>query len=446
MCGSASGLIAGAAAGVLGAACVPGSTGGGAPGSGTTLKSGVKLTAVGWGGPISVQTRQLMTEEFARKHPGLTAEYAERDTATYWDKLQGDLAAGTPPDIFFMNPYFFKAYALQKAYLNLTPLIRRDKVDLNDVYPVARQLYEHRGEQFGLPLHFNGINLLFNKNLFEANGVKLPSQDLKAKVWTFDEHLDACRRLSRTEGGEVTQWGTSINTAFQWYLSFVYANGGDLFNKDQTACVLTEAAATDALQHLQDLAHRHRVAAMGADLSKQGLGLQAAFTNGKTAMYWASGAPEWGAIRRAQFAWDAGILPIGKGKPATGMGGPGYAAARQSPNPDEAWVLIDHLTNKEAQIAEVKAGTITPSRRSVANSPDFLSLRPPENVKVVSDTLEVIKLPPQLPNWRDIQVRLDEQMAPFWRAEKTATAAALAVKQQLDPLLQEAKRMEDAAK
>lgn len=105
------------------------------------------------------------------------------------------------------------------------------------------------------------------------------------------------------------------------------------------------------------------------------------------------GAPEVGDIRRtAQFPWDAGSLPFGKGKPATGIGRPGYAAAKKSRTPDEAWVLVSHLTNKE------------------------------------------------------VQVRLSAEMAPFWRAEKTARDAAGAVKQQVGPLLQEAKRLEDAAK
>jgi hypothetical protein len=82
----------------------------------------------------------------------------------------------------------------------------------------------------------------------------------------------------------------------------------------------------------------------------------------------------------------------------------------------------------------------------VATGPEFLSLRPPENLRVVSDTLETIKLPPQLPNWQEVQTRLNAEMAPFWRGEKTARDAAGAVKQQVDPLLQEAKRLEDAAK
>lgn len=427
------------------AAC--GGQAGGTPGSGTRLKTGVALSAVGWGGQVSIDTRSKLAEQFATQYPGLTAQYAERDTATYWDKLQADLVAGTTPDVFFMNPYFFKQYALQKAYLDLSPLIRRDRVDLGDFYPVARQLYVHRNEQYGLPLHFNGINLLFNRQLFESSGVPLPSQDLKGSVWSFDQYLDACRRLTRRDGDSVTQYGTGLNTAFQWYLSFVYANGGDLFNKEQTAVTLTDAAAVDALQFLQDLVHKHRVAALGGDLQRLNLNLSSGFSAARTAMYWASGAPEFGIFRKtAQFTWDVGILPIGKGKPATGMGGPGYAVAQQSRNPDEAWVLLNFLTNKQAQIAEVQAGTITPSRRSVANAPEFLGQRPPEHLKVVSDTLETIRQPPQLPSWRDVQARLDAEMAALWQNASTAKAAAAAVKQQVDPLLQEAKRLEDAAK
>jgi multiple sugar transport system substrate-binding protein len=419
---------------------------GGAPGAGAKLKQGARLAATGWGGLPSSDVRAKLAAQFGTQYPGLAAEYADRDGGSYFDKLQADLAAGTTPDVYFMNPYFFTLYALRKAYLNLSPLARRDKVDLGDFYPVARQLYVYRNDQWGLPLHFNGINLLFNRPLFETSGVPLPSQDLKGTVWNFDQFLDACRRLTKRDGNDVTQWGTGLNTAFQWYLSLVYSNGGDLLNKEQTACTLTDAPAVEALQFLQDLVHRHRVAALGADLSKVGLNLNTGFSTGKVAMNWASGAPSFGTFRNtAQFAWDVGILPVGKGKPATGMGGPGYCVWRESKNPDEAWVLLNWLTNKEAQIAEVQAGTTTPSRKSVANAPEFLNQRPPEHVKVVSDTLETIKLPPQLPNWSDVQARLDAEMAPMWQGTKTAREAAGAAKQQIDPLLQEAKRLTDAA-
>ena len=37
-------------------------------------------------------------------------------------------------------------------------------------------------------------------------------------------------------------------------------------------------------------------------------------------------------------------------------------------------------------------------------------------------------------------------MAPFWAGTKTAREAAMATKQQLDPLLREARRLEEAAR
>ena len=238
-----------------------------------------------------------------------------------------------------MNPYNFTLYAVQKALLDLAPLIKRDRTDLSDFYPVALQLFGHRGNQSGMPLHFNGINLAFNKAAFQTIGLPFPSQSLKGQVWSFDQFLEACRRLTRRQGDEAQQWGTSINTSFQWYLSFVYANGGDLVNKDQTACLLTDAPAVDALQYLQDLALKHRVAALPADLSGAGLNLNTAFTTGRTAMPWPSGAPSSAPSGRRRSStgtwgscpWAGGSRPPGWGPPATACRG--RSATRTRPGP-----------------------------------------------------------------------------------------------------------------
>ena len=163
-------------------------------------------------------------------------------------------------------------------------------------------------------------------------------------------------------------------------------------------------------------------------------------------MFWPSGAPQFGTIRpAAQFDWDVASCRR-PGKPATGMGAPGYCLPREARNPDEAWALVNALSGKEAQLGEVMAGTITPSRKSVAFSPEFLNQRPPEHTRVVSETLETIKLPPQLANWTDFQTALDGEMAPLWAGTKTAREATRATKQQLDPLLREARRLEEAAR
>ena len=217
-------------AGVLALACAPGGQGdqaGRAGGEGGRLKTGVRLLAIGWGGPPAAQARGSIVEQFMRQHPGITAEYSDLAGGNpYFDKLRADLAAGTPPDVFFMNPYNFTLYAVQKALLNLAPLIKRDRTDLSDFYPVALQLFAHRGNQTGMPLHFNGINLAFNKAAFQAINQPVPSQSLN---------------------------------------------------------------------------------------------LNSAFTTGRTAMFWPSGAPQFGTIRpAAQFDWDVGILPVGRGRPAPG--------------------------------------------------------------------------------------------------------------------------------
>jgi len=192
------------------------------------------------------------------------------------------------------------------------------------------------------------------------------------------------------------------------------------------------------------LARRHRVAALPSDLTAVELNTTTGFSTGRSAMFWPGGSPQFGQFRReASFTWDVSMLPVGRGKPSTGMGAPGYNVAQGTKHPEEAFVLLQYLTGREAQLAEVQAGTITPSRKSVAFGPEYLGQRPPERVRLIAESLDHVKMPPQLCNWTDFQATLDREMAPLWAGSKPAREAAGAAKQALAPLVQEARRMED---
>src|SRR5262245_30626658 len=92
--------VGGAALGGAGVtACAFGGFGGlgGRPGgaAGAELKTGVKLLAVGWGGPPAAQARSSIVAHFMEQYPGLSADYADREGGNaYFDTLQAELAAG----------------------------------------------------------------------------------------------------------------------------------------------------------------------------------------------------------------------------------------------------------------------------------------------------------------------------------------------------------------
>jgi|GEM_PF-6486550 len=111
----------------------------------------VKVTFMSWGIPTAVEIRQGFARTFTERNPGVIAEFVHVPT-NYWDKLQTMLAGGVPPDVFFMNSYFFTSYAAKGVLLALTPLVKRDNFDLSDFHPLALRNYTYRDVLYALPM------------------------------------------------------------------------------------------------------------------------------------------------------------------------------------------------------------------------------------------------------------------------------------------------------
>jgi multiple sugar transport system substrate-binding protein len=282
--------------------------------------------------------------------------------------------------------------------------------------------------------------MFFNANLFDEVGQPHPPGDYADPTWTWDRFLAAAQKLTRDKGG-VSHFGLESGTGFRQWMPWVHGNGGELVDKDCATCVLHEPPAVEALQFLQDLRVRHRVWATPPD-AQQG----ATFPLGRVGVA-ESAPPGVGTMRRqAQgFLWDATHVPRGaKGKYAASGGGTGQAIHAGTPNPEEAWALLEFVLSPEALYLEIVKDQLNmPGRKSQATSKEYLnSGQPPKSIKVFVDGLPFLRPDPQTTNWDEIDAALTRELAPLWSGDKSPREVALAVKRAVDPLLQqsEAKR------
>lgn len=396
----------------------------------------VKVTFMSWGIPTAVEIRQGFARTFTERNPGVIAEFVHVPT-NYWDKLQTMLAGGVPPDVFFMNSYFFTSYAAKGVLLALTPLVKRDNFDLSDFHPLALRNYTYRDVLYALPRDLDSRHIIYNVELFARSGLEPPPSDIKGPYWPFDRFLQTAQNLTLTDNQKrIVQYGVDIQTDFPYWISFVYTNGGDLFDESLTRVRLTEEPAVAALQYLQDLRFKHRVAPTPEALQEQS-GLQM-FYSGKVAMTM-GGAWQVGDFRKfCKFEWDVALLPVGAtGRPITGSGGVAWAVAAQSKHQEIAWRLCQFLTSKEAQETESRLGNTTPTRRSVARSPAFLDTqgKPPKHMATFIDAQDILRVPPQLVNWPEINQALVRELDYLWTGRRPAREVAQAIKQAIEPLL-----------
>jgi multiple sugar transport system substrate-binding protein len=198
--------------------------------------------------PEDVENREKWNTGFEAAHPGVQIT---QDTLpagqNYFEKLQTLFAAGTAPDMFDMWEGYIQPYAENGILLNMDPFFDADElVSKDDLVPAAVEGGGWQGSIYAFCQGFmpGPISLFYNVDHFDAAGLEYPTSD-----WTWDDMRAAAQALTDVP----TQWGLTYALWFVPWLYWIWSNGGDLFNEDETRCALTEPAAYEAFQYWADM-------------------------------------------------------------------------------------------------------------------------------------------------------------------------------------------------
>lgn len=391
------------------------------------------------------ESLEAVARDFERAHAGLSVEPLFV-TEAYYDKLQNLLVAGTPLEVFWLDVRSFPAYALRGDLASLEPLIKRGAYDIGDFYDRLVKQYVWRDAVRGLPWDMGFQAVFYNLDLFKAAGVAAPPGDWKAPGWTFADFTAAAQRLTADgAGGERAQYGFA-NATQPWF-PWLYANGGRQVNEGDTEAMLHRPEASETYQFLRDLIHRHRVSPPPAE-ARQWPTVQS-FMNGRAAMVVTAAATGTTSFRLIkEFAWDVAPMPRGpslSGERRTHGGGSGWMQAARTPNPEEAWALMRHVTGKAVALALARVGW-SPPRRSVGESTVWLDpALPPKSKAVYRDVINHIITNPRLLTRNELSAAADKELAAVWADQASPAAAAARMSQLTRPMVEEHVRQVAAA-
>ncbi|MEM1026903.1 MAG: extracellular solute-binding protein [Planctomycetota bacterium] len=187
-----------------------------------------------WGHEHENQIIQQMADAFEAEHPGVRVEPISVAHSNYLPKLKTMIAAGDPPDLFYLPYDLVPEFASLGLVRPMTePLATRGGEWGQDIYPVLIQGFRFdpetqargEGELWGVPKDFSPLAMYVNVDLFERSGVEVPHDG-----WTWDEYEDAARSIDAL--------GDNIFGAFMglWadpLLAIVWNHGGELFHFDE---------------------------------------------------------------------------------------------------------------------------------------------------------------------------------------------------------------------
>jgi multiple sugar transport system substrate-binding protein len=340
------------------------------------------------------------------QHPGIEVEVMNEPGDRAMDKLQAMVAAGNPPDVMSIHGAYFMPLAAKGALLDLEPVVSDPQFDLKDFYPGLVDQCRYEGKLFSLPRYTSVYVLFYNKDLFDAAGLKYPDGN-----WTWDDYLAAAKKLTvssadpekRRMGCVIDFWGARI---YPW----VWAAGGEILDKSGKRCLLDQSETQEALQFLVDLRYKWKVCPPTTQAEKrQNIAM---FTNGKVAMF-QTGAWDIQAMQEAKtLRWDIAPLPKKK-QHATLLGMENYAIAAGTKHPKEAGELFKFLLGPKAQEVMGTQLEKQPSRQSVANGP-YLAQKVDYNRKVFVEALGYARVAPNIPDWDRVSHFIQEQLDLMW--------------------------------
>ena len=99
---------------------------------------------------------------------------------------------------------------------------------------------------------YPALHLPTTKIFFDEAGLEYPDPE---NPYTWEEFADVCQKLTKDKDGdgEIDQWGVANANAFG-FTPYVYGNGGQFLNDDQTKVVIDENQNfKDAFQYYTDL-------------------------------------------------------------------------------------------------------------------------------------------------------------------------------------------------
>ena len=284
--------------------------------------------------------RALCTS-FEQRHPHIRVNLIEGPSATNAREDQyvtSFLSGQSPYDLVYADVHWIPKFAAGGWLEDLTERWPREQWER--FVPAAIEGSKYKGRIYRVPLEIGAGMLYYRRDLLDAAGERPPE--------TMDDFVRIARKLQRPNElwGYVWQ-GQQYEGLVCDYLEILKAYGGDWINVDTNEVGLDQPAAIEAAAFLRDCIDKYAISPPGVTTYDEEQSRQL-FHAGRAVFHrnwpyaWSKSQEEGSPIRG-----NVGITRMPKaagGAHASTLGGFGFAITRSSAHKDEAWLLVQFLT------------------------------------------------------------------------------------------------------
>lgn len=395
--------------------------------TGSNREADTTLTVLHWGTPEEEQIVQAMIDAFKAENPDV--EVVRIQANDYDAKLKTMLAAGTPPDLFYLRPDDAAEFADTGMLLNLEPYLAAQRAAgegawIDAFYPAlmdayrfddARQAIDPAGDLYAIPKDFTPAVMYINADLFRAAGyTDAQLEAIHRSGWTWDQYREAVGKIAalseqrpagqRIHGGVIKHWPDPMR-------NLLWSFGGAFFGDGETDfrdVQLDSPGSQAALSFIRTLRFEDKSVFNASGLTE---GEDDLFRRGRVGVLGPYGRWFTPQMIEVDFDWDVVPLPHAKGvEPSAFLFTVAWAVSSQTEHPEAATALLKFLCNEDGQRRTAQLGLAMPAMKTVAQSPAFLDTAyGPDHVSVFLDAAETGRLP-AFPRNKQFNRILDAQM------------------------------------
>jgi multiple sugar transport system substrate-binding protein len=308
--------------------------------------------------PDRITKYTAIFNDVMKRYPNLdiTLNLVATTTSGYgWDaisqKFLTSMAAGTPPDILFMGVSWLPQLS---AAGYMTPLDNYiEKLNPKEFTPGSLKWLKYLdGKTYFISSGSVMMAMYYNKDMFDAAGLKYPSADAQSAI-TLDEYFAAAKKLTNGVGPNK-KFGVGAELHPERSMTYLWANGGSFLNADMTKCIVNSPEGIQVYQKIVD-------AILGGyapdPATLKTISLDNLFTSGKIGMMIASPYQvySFGAARDQGTGPHFGVAVVPRGKYLHTID---YLDAYGIPSgvkhPAEAFTVLSELIGYDAGMVAAK--------------------------------------------------------------------------------------------
>ena len=380
------------------------------------------------GSAQEMEIHQQKFDLYMEEHPNVTIKPVDIGTERF-QKLMNLIGSGTAPDIIYINEWCY-SLAYRDVLLPLDSYIEADtEFDLAD-YPESLLVpLRYEDQLYALPQEVSPYVIYYNKDMFEAAGLELPTDD-----WTMDDFYAAAKALTNPDKNvygyrHPGAWADQI-------LNWFSLSGVEFDTSGTEVTGLDTPEALSALEFLYNLVVVDKLSPNPAALTAMGKSADAMFRNQSVAME-ASGLwtlPTYKADPLS-FEWDVVRMPRGETQKVK-AGILNWGISADTKNPDAAWDLLKFLAGPEGMRIVAESNMALPASTDEDVNQIVLDTHFPENVKAFVDSVPDVDMTDQLSIYRtEVNTKLQELVDKMLIGESTPEETQQALIKEINGIL-----------